>query len=122
MHAVVGILVFIPRKQNGFKKENRSTVSDEDAEDVDARFEQKDEHVNDTSESPFTTDDASVRKVLHLIQKLLCFCFFAKNPTMSNDKIEFLQKQLNGSNNAIKVKLDLRTRRNSTLEMLLRII
>ena len=63
-----------------------------------------------------------VLEVRNLVQELCCFCSFVKNSTKCIERMEFLQKQLNGSNQTLKVKLDIRTRWNSTLDMLMRMV
>lgn len=119
LHLVVGPFLLIPKK----KKEANHVEKDDDAEKDDENnvSELLDDEDEDQYEDSFDSEEAMVLEVRNIVQDLRRFCGFVKNSTKCIEKLESLQQQL-GSDDKLKVKLDVRTRWNSTLEMLTRTI
>ena len=112
LHLVVGPFLLIPKKKSEENARNENESSDLMHDDED----------DDQYDDSFNNNNNMVLQVRSIVQDLCRFCSFVKNSTKCIEKLEFLQKQLNGSSNTLKVKLDVRTRWNSTLEMLMRTV
>lgn len=63
-------------------------------------------------ENPFDNQDQMVVEVQNIVQDLCCLCSFITNSTKCIEKMKALQKQLYGSNDTLKINLDVRTRWN----------
>lgn len=112
LHLVVGPFLLVPKKKKDLSVEKDDEIN---------VTELMDDEEEDQYDDSFDNEEAMVLEVRNIVQDLRRFCSFVKNSTKCIEKLESLQKQL-GSNDKLKVKLDVRTRWNSTLDMLIRTI
>lgn len=116
LHLVVGPFLLVPKTRKDSGDNDGVTINENDESGL---VEDDDDDLYDDS---FDTEGAMVLEVRNLVQELRRISSFVKNSTKCIEKIELLQKQLNGSNRTLKVKMDVRTRWNSTLDMLVRMV
>lgn len=119
LHLVSCPYLLIATKQRDSRIESNTTLISEDCEHVDSEFEQVDEDVNNTYEDLLVVDVHLVLEDRNLVQEPCRFCVFPMKSTKCIEKMKFLQKELNGSINALKVKSDVWGWWNSTFEKLL---
>ena len=68
------------------------------------------------------TTDATLLYVRNIVQEMRKLCSFIKNSTKCIERIEKIQKELDDYEHCLKVNMDVRTRWNSTLAMLNRML
>ena len=108
LHLVVGpFLVF--KKGEKTTTQNDSTVE----ENID------DDGFSDEFNSDYASEDV-ILEVRNIVQDVRKFCSFVKNSTKCVEKLQSIQKELTDSE--LKIKLDVKTRWNSTLSMINRVL
>ena len=101
MHLLVGPFLLVPKTRKNPSRDNDNVTINENDENGLVGDDD-----NDLYDDSFDIEGSMVLEVRNLVQELCCFCSFVKNSTKCIERMEFLQKQLNGSNQTLKVKLD----------------
>lgn len=117
MHLLVGPFLVVPKTRKDPSGDTDGVTINEN--DENGLVEDDDDDLYDDS---FDIEGSMVLQVRNLVQELRKFSSLVKNSTKCIERMELLQKQLNGSNETLKVKMDVRTRWNSTLDMLMRMV
>ena len=74
-----------------------------------------DDGLSDSFDSDCASEDV-ILEVRNIVQDVRKFCTFIKNSTKCVEKLQSIQKDVNDSK--LKIKMDLKTRWNSTLSMI----
>lgn len=119
LHLVVGPFLVIPKRKGNSGTEHQGQDSGESVEPL----EEDDDALSDSFDSMYA-DQNVILEVREVVQDMRKFCSFVKNSTKCIEKLDALQKGLNGEDSAktLKVKMDVRTRWNSTLAMINRML
>lgn len=126
LHLIVGPFL-VPKKKKSKKSSNyppcatNSNGADDEAEENAEDMAVADDAYEDSYDEQLFNDETMVY-VCSVVQEVRTICSFIKNSTKSIEILSNLQKEWSEFDAYLKVKLDVRTRWNSTLAMLNRMI
>ena len=116
LHLVVGPFLVVPKN-----KSKEDSLDEEQFGDNEQEDDNEDDCFIDSFDKALT-DDVLVSDIRKFVQDMQKLTVFIKNSTKCIEKIDVLQKELFPDNPVLKVKMDVRTRWNSTLDMMQRLI